>query len=133
MAATERYAGSDPVAVRHIAAALGRDAARPYKQIDVKKGKAVIVASAPDHELAVAQLAVAVAPLPEEYEGRSAFDPLTESSLAGRLADGYLELGRNKDAISALDGAAKRLKDRDAAHAIDELQRRSKALKRRKR
>jgi hypothetical protein len=132
VAATERYAGSDPVAVRHVAAALGRDAARVSKRIETREGKRLIVSSAPDYEVAVTRLAAATAPLPESYDGRSAFDALTESRLVSQLADGYLELGRTKDAIAALDAAVKRLQAQGAAHAINDLQRRSKALRRRK-
>lgn len=130
MEATERYVESDPVAVRHIAAALGRNAARIHKRVEMKKGKRVIVASPADPDLAVKQLKVAMSPLPGEYRLMSAFDPLTEARLVGQLADGYLELGKSKDATSVLDDTAKRLKQEGGpAVAIDELQRRSKSLK----
>ena len=50
------FADSDPVAVRHIQYALGRDAARKHKQVEVKKGRRVIVAAAPDLKRAVTHL-----------------------------------------------------------------------------
>ena len=68
--ATERYADSDPVVVRHVAAALGRDATRASKRIDMREGKRVIVSSAPDYEVAVTRLATATAPLSENHHGR---------------------------------------------------------------
>ena len=51
--ATGRFAESDPMAVRHIQYALGRDAARRHKRIEVKKGRRVVVGEAPDFRRAV--------------------------------------------------------------------------------
>jgi hypothetical protein len=132
IAATERYAESDPVAVRHIAAALGRDAGRVYKQVDVRKGEQVIVASDPDYQRATELLSAALAPLPDEYAERSAFRALSESVLVARLAEDYLEQGRKKEATDTLDDAVNRLKELGEDHAIDDLQRQAKNLRRRK-
>lgn len=130
--ATERHADTDPEAVRHIAAALGRDAARSHKRVEVKKGTPVVVESAPDHVAATEQLSAAVEPLPDEYGERSAFDPQTEERLVSLLAGEYLELGRTGQATDALDDAVERLKSRGASHAIEPLQSESRKLKRRK-
>lgn len=62
--AVDRYAESEPVAVRHIAAALGRDAGRVYKHVEMKEGQRVVVATPPDPQRAMDLLAAAVAPLP---------------------------------------------------------------------
>jgi hypothetical protein len=129
--ATERYANSDPVAVRHIAAALGRNASRAYKRVDIKKGKRVILTSKPDYDLAVRQLVAATTPLSNEYGRASAFDDLTEARLVGQLADGYLKLGRKDAAVSTLNDAVKRLKQRGGVKpAVDDLQRWGEATKR---
>ena len=130
--AIERYSESDPVAVRHIAAAVGRDEGRVYKQVDVKKGDQVVVATKPDHQRAANLLSAALAPLPDEYEERSAFRASGESVLVARLAEDYLELGRKKEATETLDEAVNRLKERGADHVTDDLQRQSKNLRRRK-
>jgi hypothetical protein len=130
--ATDRYAESDPVAVRHIAAALGRDAGRIYKHLEMKEGQQVVVATPPDPQRAMDLLAAAVAPLPDRYRERSAFDPLLEASLVSQLADQSFESGRKKQAIDALEAAANRLQDRGADYAVEPLHRHSKNLKRRK-
>ena len=130
--ATERFAETDPVAVRHIAAALGRDEARVYKSVDVKDGRPVVVASKPEYQKAAKLLAAALAPLPDEYRERSAFSPTSESHLVAGLAEDYVELGRKKDATDTLDDAISRLKGLGQDHVIDDLQRRAKNLRRRK-
>ena len=77
-------------------------------------------------------LAAAVAPLPDRYRERSAFNPLLEASLVSQLADQSFDSGRKKQAIDALEAAANRLQDRGADYAVEPLHRHSKNLKRRK-
>lgn len=130
--ATERYADTDPEAVRHIAAALGRDAARAYKQVEVKKGTPVVVESDPDHDVAAEHLSAAVEALPDQYGERSAFDPQTEERLVTLLAGEYLELGRAGQATDALEDGIERLQERGASHVIPGLQREVRKLNQRK-
>ncbi|MEW8051165.1 MAG: hypothetical protein AB2792_17455 [Candidatus Thiodiazotropha sp.] len=132
--AVDRYEKSDPMAVRHIAAALGRNATRIHKRIDVKKGKRVIVADQADHGTAVDHLTIATALLPKEYGNQSAFDPLTESALIKQLADSHMAIDNRDEAVSTLDKAIKQMKRRKSAESvIDDLEDRLKAVKRRKR
>jgi hypothetical protein len=127
--AAERFARSDPAAVRHIAAALGRDAARSHKRIEVRKGKKVVVRRPPERKAAARWLAEALEPLPRGY-GQAAFAPLAESRLVGRLVDTFEELGQHKEATAALDAAVKRLKTREGgAAAIAELRGRARSAK----
>lgn len=130
--ATERYAESDPVAVRHIQAALGQDAGRAFKHLDLRKGSRVVVATAPDHRRATELLGAALTPLPSEYRERSAFQAPQEGALVALLAESNLELGRKKAATDALDQAVTRLQEQGAGHVVEPLQRLSKNLKRRK-
>jgi hypothetical protein len=132
MDATDRYAESDPVAVRHIAAALGRDAGRVYKHFEVKEGRQVIVATPPDPQRAIDLLSAAVEPLPDRYLERSAFNPLHEAGLVSQLADQAFDAGRKKMATDTLEAAVDRLQGRGADHAVEPLQRHSRNLKRRK-
>ncbi|MGH8953034.1 MAG: M66 family metalloprotease [Acidimicrobiia bacterium] len=132
MGATERYAETDPVGVRHIAAALAKDEARSYKHVDLKDGEPVVVASKPDIQQAAKMLAAAVSPLPDEYQERSAFRPSSESALVAGLAEDYVEMGRKKEATDTLDEAVDRLKERGEDYATEDLQRLAKNLKRRK-
>lgn len=128
--AAERYASSDPVAARHIAAALGRNAGRAHKRIAIKSGKRVVVAGRPDHELAVRQLTAATAPLPQSYPHASAFNALIESRLVTQLANSHLGLGRSDDAIAVLEDASRRLKPvKDAKPALNDVQKRLKEIK----
>ncbi len=130
--ASERFAGTDPMAVRHIAAALASDAARSYKHPEWKEGKRVVVATEPNLDRAMDLLSVAVEPLPENYGVRSAFNPMSESRLVDRLAAQALEVGHKKQATATLDSAVRRLEAEGAGHAAEILQRRSRNLKRRK-
>ncbi|MES9968896.1 MAG: hypothetical protein ABW092_02610 [Candidatus Thiodiazotropha sp.] len=131
--ATEQYAQTDPVAVRHIAAALGRNAVRNHKRIAVKKGKRVIVADRADHGSAVDHFTKAFAQLPKEYGNQSAFDPVTESRLIRRLADSHLAIDNKDEAISTLANAVKQMKKRKSDESIiDDLEERIKVIKRRK-
>jgi hypothetical protein len=131
--AIERYADSDPMAVRHIAAALGRDAARVYKHPVLKQGRRVIAATPADPERAMNLLSAAVTPLPEDrYRETSAFSPMVEAGLVGQLADQTIEAGRKKLATDTLEAAAARLRDQGAEYAAEPLQRHAKNLKRRK-
>ena len=118
--AVERYADTDPIAVRHIELALGRDAARKFKNVDVKEGRRVVVAEEPDLRKAVKHLAAARAPVKEREE--HAFDPLTLSEVALRLASCHAELGQKAKAATVLESAAKELKARSApAPAVDRV------------
>lgn len=130
--ATTRYAESDPVAVRHIAAALGEDAGRRFKHLEVKEGRRVVVASPADPDRAFDFLSAAIAPLPAEYRERSAFTPDAEVRLVMRLADDALEAGREEDAVSAVDAAVDRLRSRGVPTATEKLERLAKSLRRRK-
>lgn len=128
--ATERYADTDPVAVRHIAAALGRDAARTAKRVVEKQGRRVVVADPPDAGTAVRRLETAMAPLPDAYGPGSAFDALTEARLVATLADSYAELERVNEATAALEAALDRLRRRDLpAGEIEALERRLRRMR----
>ncbi len=131
--AAERYADSDPVAVRHIAAALGRDAGRVYKHPVVKDGHRVIAATPADPERAMNLLAAAVAPLPEDrYRETSAFSPMVEADLVSQFADLAVEAGRKKLATDTLEAAVDRLRAHGTEYAVEPLQLQVKNLKRRK-
>jgi flavin reductase (DIM6/NTAB) family NADH-FMN oxidoreductase RutF len=132
MEATERYAETDPVAVRHIAAALARDEARVHKSVELKDGTPVVVASKPDLQEATKLLTAALAPLPDEYDEKSAFRPSGEGALVAGLAEDYVEMGQKKKATDALDAAVDRLKERGEDYATEDLQRLAKNLRRRK-
>ena len=131
--AVERYTESDPMAVRHIAAALGRDVGRVFKHPVVKEGRQVIVATPADPERALNLLTAAVTPLPEDrYRETSAFTPMVEAGLVSQLADQAVEAGRKKLATDTLEAAVDRLTDQGAGYAVEPLQRHAKNLKRRK-
>lgn len=131
--ATERYADTDPIAVRHIAAALGRNAARIHKRVDIKKGKRVIVADCADHKTAVEQLTAATTQLSSDYGRDAAFDVLSETRLIKQLTNSHMELDNKEKAVSTLESTIKQMKARKSAEtAIEDLQRRLKAVKRRK-
>ncbi len=106
--AVERYADTDPIAVRHIEYALGRDAARTYKNDEVKEGRRENDAEERDLRKAVKQLDAARAPDKEREE--HAFEPLTLSDVALRLASCHAELGQNAKAATVLESTAKELK-----------------------
>jgi hypothetical protein len=108
--ATDRFGESDPAAVRHIAGALARNAARTHKRIDVKRGRRVIVARDPDPDVAVAQIKAATEPLPDRYRAPSAFDAVSESKLVAEVADGLMVAGKKREATTVLNAATKRLK-----------------------
>jgi nucleotide-binding universal stress UspA family protein len=107
--AIDRYGDSDPVAVRHISAALGRAAARHHKRLAVKKGKQVITVLSADLERATDFLAKAVAPVTEAGRKASAFDPITEIRLVNQLAASQVKLGRESEATAVVTRTAKRL------------------------
>lgn len=110
--AVDRYAETDPIAVRHIQYALGRDAARKFKSVEVKKGQRAVVAKDPDLRAAVRHLDAARAPLKAREE--PAFDSLTLAELATRLASYHTELGQSTKATSVLEDTVKELKARSA-------------------
>ena len=131
--AVERNADSDPMAVRHIAAALGRDAGRVYKHPVLKEGRQVIVATPADPERAMNLLSAAVTPLSEDrYRETSAFAPTVEAGLVSQLADLAVEAGKKKLATDTLEAAVDRLRSHGAEYAVEPLQRHAKNLKRRK-
>ena len=120
--AVAAFADSDPVAVRHIQYALGRDAARKHKQVEVKKGRRVIVAAAPDLKRAVTHLDAARKPV--NTRAGHALDALTLADAATRLAACHVGLGDMAKAATVLDQTAKELKARSApAPAIDRITR----------
>ncbi|MGH7358613.1 MAG: hypothetical protein ACREJR_07360, partial [Candidatus Rokuibacteriota bacterium] len=110
--AVERYAETDPMAVRHIQYALGRDAARKFKKIEVKEGRRLVVADQPDLHKAVKHLDAARAPVKAREE--HAFDPLALSELATRLASYHVELGQRAKAVTVLEDTVKELEARSA-------------------
>jgi hypothetical protein len=130
--AMERHAETDPMAVRHVAAALATDAARAHKRVVLERGKPVVVTTAPEPERAVELLSLAVTPLPDEYRTKSAFTPLHESRVVHQLADQAFEAGSRERATEILDAAIGRIQGRGADYAVEPLQRRSKNMKRRK-
>jgi hypothetical protein len=107
--AIDRYRDSDPVAVRHISAALGRAAARNHKQVTVRKGKQVITALSADLERATDFLAKAVAPVNDDGRKASAFDPITEIRLVNQLVASHAKLGQASEATAVVTRTAKRL------------------------
>ena len=130
--ATGRFADSDPIAVRHIQYALGRDATRRHKRVEVKKGRRVIVGEDPDLKRAVALLDAARAPT-KARDGH-ALDALTLTDAATRLAACHLELGQNANAATVLEQTAKDLKARSApAPAVDRITRELAKVKQAKR
>ncbi|MGH2946681.1 MAG: hypothetical protein ACRDPC_10570 [Solirubrobacteraceae bacterium] len=130
--ATGRYADSDPIAVRHIQYALGRDAARRHKRVEVKKGRRVVVGEDPDLKRAVELLDAARAPV-KAREGH-ALDALTLTDAATRLAACHLELGQNAKAATVLEQTAKDLKARSApAPAVERITRELAEVKKAKR
>lgn len=113
--ATDRYADTAPMAVRHLQAALGHNAGRSFKRVDVDaKGRRVVRARKPDHEAAVQHLERAREPLPEGYRRDSAFDDLATASLVGQLADSHRELGHDDEARRVVQDA---VADLEARHA----------------
>jgi hypothetical protein len=130
--ATGRFADSDPMAVRHIQYALGRDAARRHKRVEVKKGRRVVVSEDPDLKRAVGLLDAARAPV-KARDGHP-LDALTLTDAATRLAACHLELGQNAKAATVLEQAAKDLKARSApAPAVDRITRELAEVKKAKR
>jgi hypothetical protein len=130
--ATGRFAESDPMAVRHIQYALGRDAARRHKRVEVKKGRRVVVGEDPDLKRAVGLLDAARAPV-KAREGH-ALDAFTLTDAATRLAACHLELGQNAKAATVLEQTAKDLKARSApAPAVDRITRELAEVKKAKR
>jgi len=108
-AAIDRYRDSDPVAVRHISAALGRAAARDHKHLRIKKGKQVITVLNADLERAADFLAKSVAPVADGGRKASAFDPITEIRLVNQLAASQVKLGHVSEATAVVTRTAKRL------------------------
>jgi hypothetical protein len=130
--ATGRFAESDPIAVRYIQYALGRDAARRHKRVEVKKGRRVVVGEDPDLKRAVGLLDAARAPV-KAREGH-ALDALTLTDVATRLAACQLQLGQNAEAATVLEQTAKDLKARSApGPAVDRITRELAELKKAKR
>jgi hypothetical protein len=125
----ERYAATDPIAVRHIQYALGRDAARKFKKVAVKKGRRVVVAEKPDLRTAVKHLEAARAPVRGRDE--QAFDPLTLSDLVVRLASCQVDLGQSAKAVTTLESTARELKSRAVpSAAVDRLTTKLAAIRR---
>ena len=130
--AAGRFAESDPMAVRHIQYALGRDAARRHKRVEVNKGRRVVVAEDPDLKRAIGLLDAARAPV--KARAGHALDALTLTDAATRLAACHLELGQNAKAATVLEQTAKDLKARSApAPAVDRITRELAEVKRAKR
>ena len=118
--AVERYADTDPIAVRHIQYALGRDAARKFKNVEVKKGRRVVVAADPDLRKAVKHLDAARAPVKERDE--PAFDPLTLSERRAAPRDLPCGAGAAGEGGDRPRETAKELKGRSApAPAVDRV------------
>lgn len=129
--AVGRFADSDPMAVRHIQYALGRDAARKFKTVEVKKGRRVVVPKDPDLKRAVTHLDAARKPV-KAREGY-ALDALTLADAATRLAACHIALGDNAKATTVLDQTAKELKARSApAPAVDRITRELATVKKAK-
>ena len=117
--AVDRYAETDPLAVRHIEYALGRDAARRFKSVGESKGKrVVVVAKDPDLRKAIRHLEAARAPV--KVRDEQAFDPLTLAEVATRLAASHVELGQREKATTVLEETANELKSRSAPAAAVE-------------
>ena len=130
--AVERYADTDPIAVRHVEYALGRDAARRFKSVDVKDGRRVVVSDAPDLRKAVRHFDRARAPVKERDE--AAFDALTLSELGTRAAAAHLELRQRAKAVTVLEETAKALEARGApAPAVESVTRELRSVSREKR
>lgn len=128
--ATERNAETDPVVVRHIQAALARDAARRFKHVEVKGGRPVVVADEPEPQVAVRRLQAALDPLPDEYGRLSAFDAFTEARLTVELAENQVALGDDAAAGRTLRQRIDDLRDRRVpGAAVERLERRLAALR----
>ncbi|MGH2946830.1 MAG: hypothetical protein ACRDPC_11315 [Solirubrobacteraceae bacterium] len=130
--AVDRYAETDPIAVRHIQYALGRDAARKHKNVEVKDGRRVVVAKDPDLRKAVGRLDAARSPLKARDE--HALDALTLSDAAMRLAACHVEHGQNEKAATVLEETANELKSRSAPPvAVDRVTRELTTVRKEKR
>jgi hypothetical protein len=129
--AVGRFVDSDPMAVRHIEYALGRDASRKFKTVEVKKGRRVIVPKDPDLKRAVAHLDAARKPVKARED--HALDALTLADAATRLAACHVALGDKAKAATVLDQTAKELKARSApAPALDRITRELATVKKSK-
>lgn len=114
--AAERFAETEPMAVRHIRAALGRHAGRTLKYVEADNdGRRVVKARTADHEAAVGHLEKACEALPDEYGRVSAFDDLASATLVGRLADSLHEVGRDDDARRRIRETIEGLEGRGAS------------------
>ena len=130
--ATERYAETDPLAVRHVEYALGRDAARKFKKLEVKDGRRQVVAEEPDLRKAVKHLEAARAPVKTRED--HAFGPLALAELGTRLAGWHAELGQRAKAVTALEETVKELKSRSApAPAIERVTKELTTVRKQKR
>jgi hypothetical protein len=129
--AVGKFADSDPIAVRHIQLALGRDAARKYKRVEVRKDRRVVVAKEPDLKRAVSFLDAARKPV-KAREG-FALDSLALSDAGARLAACHVALGDDAKAATVLDQTAKELKTRAGpAPALDRITRELATVKKAK-
>ena len=98
--ATEKYAKTDPVLVRHIHAVLGLNQSRRFKYVVEKRGKRVIVFREPDQKHLVTHLEAACQLLPDRKV--AAFDNITYGRLSDTLVDSYLKQGKRTEAEKQL-------------------------------
>ncbi len=114
--AVEKYAKTDPSVVRHIAAALGNHASRPFKQVISKKGKRVIVRKEVNINEAVTHLEAARALIPVRRV--SALDNITYNRMSIRLAESYLKQDKKAEAVQTLQESLKYLETRRVVKSV---------------
>lgn len=125
--AVQKYAKTNPRAVRHIRAALGVHASRNFKRVETKKGKRVVVARKPKLGEAIAHLQEAMAALPDTKQ--PAVDDIRYADLTYWLAECQVGAGKEEDARKTLDLSVKYLKKRKVGkRLIDYLEARREAL-----
>jgi hypothetical protein len=98
--ATEKYAKTDPVLVRHIHAVLGLNQSRRFKYVIEKHGKRVVVFRDPDPKHLATHLEAACQLLPDRKV--AAFDNITYGRLSDTLVDSYLKQGKRSEAEKRL-------------------------------
>ena len=130
--AVEKYAKTDPVAVRHIHAALGLHQSRPFKQVITREGKRVLSLRNADLEEAIVHLQAARSLLP--IRKISALDNILYNKLSILTAESYQKQGKVINAERILRESLEYfMKQGVVKSVINDYKKRIKTLSKRKR
>ena len=111
-----KYNKTNPRVVRHIRAALGVNASRSFKRVDLKKSQRLVVVRKPKFQEAITQLKGALAVVPETKQ--PAVSDTRYVQLTAKLADCQVEYGQKAEARKTLEAAVGFLKKRKAGQRL---------------